>query len=415
MNRLFGTATAIILIALVILDTLSPPGAPISAAIGAVAYGAKTLLGIGIVVFGLLALATTRLPVVFRIATIAYLAIVAVWFLIWLLGNTREDATTYLLNPNFSVWSWLMVLMVPLIARRNREGTITDAIARIPLTVGLVIVLVAAVGVRLGWKLNASNAGVALLFMLACRSIQTGANRVLHVGLALLVVSAMLISGYRIYAAAALVFAANLLIPRMSRRMLIAQLLMFTLAPLIFQYVITNYPDVFNGNNNSSLFVDTRSFLFKELLDDYSTADLWLGRGLDARYYSPYFFNLAKHYADNTGYMNIWRTSSEIGWLNAIMHVGAAGTVVFLLTLFIPALKKTRVGASPGTIAGMRRFVPIMVLLYSGELWNSISAAYFCWYVALGTLLAGALGPARQAIYVVTAEQEPPSASAWEA
>lgn len=391
-GRRAGMAAAAILIVLVVLDTLSPPGPPLNAVIGAIAYGTKTLIGVGVVVLGMWALATARLPLLFRAAMVAYVLVVLGWFIAWLLVDAGSDAVTYLLNPTYSVWSWLLILMVPIVARFNREGAITDTVARIPLLVAVLLLVVPTVGSGLlGLTLNNSNAGVAMLLLLACRTggVQTRGIRAL---LALGVGAAMLVTGYRIYALGSLVFILNQLPPRMTRRLLIVQVLLLSFTPLIFQFVITNYGDILVSQANQNFF-DTRSFLFEELINDFSFSEIWTGRGLRGSYYSPYFFNIAKNYGQAVGYTNIWRTSSEIGWLNVVLHMGLIGFIPFYLALVAPVFVRAREPLIPND--GLRRFVPVMMLLFAGELWNVISAAYFSWYLVLGALLSAAV-PSRK-------------------
>jgi hypothetical protein len=385
-SRPLGLAAAAALLGLVVLDILSPSGPPLTPAIGGIAYGAKTLLGLAIAVGGVWALATTRLTWIFRLATAAYVLVVLVWFTIWLLGDTRGDGVTYLLNPTYSVWSWLMILMIPLVARLNRDGALTDTVSRIPVFIGFALLMTATIGMSVfGLMLNSSNAGVVVLLLLACRPAGGIATRGIRVSLIIAVAAAMIVGGYRLYAVAALVFALNQFIPRMTRRILIVQIVILTFTPAIFWYVVNNYSDVLVSSSDANFF-DTRSFLFKELVADFSSSEIVYGRGLTANYYSPYFFNIMKNYASLQGYSNVWRTTSEIGWLNIILHLGVVALVPFYLAIVSVHFLRFRSGVVP--VDGLRRLLPTIFLLFTGEMWNGISSSYFCWYFTLGALLS---------------------------
>jgi hypothetical protein len=374
------------LILLVLLDTLSPPGPPLNSAVGGVVYGLKTLMGAAIVTTGLWALVTTRLPALFRVPALLYVMVVLVWFGIWILHTDGHDMVTYLLSPTYSVWSWLMILLVPIVARSNRNGRLTQAIGRIPLTLGMALVLIPAVGMGvLGWNLNASNAAVAMLLILACRARADVLWPIQRLVLALIVSGAMIVSGYRIYVIAALLFALNSIFPRW-RWLLVLQLLLLALTPGIYQYVVTNYGSYFIEQNNVN-FQDTRSFLFTELIGDLSTTEIWTGRGLSGSYYSPYFRYLAEHRGEMVGANNIMRTTSEVGWLNIVLHLGLIGLILYCIAVIAPAFANVRRLTQSIPIAGLYCFLPAMVLLFAGEMWNAFSASYFSLYFALGAML----------------------------
>lgn len=386
-----GTVIVLTLLSLVLLDVLSPPGPPITPLIGGLVYGLKTALGVFVVVFGLFALFATRLPATFRTSVILYVSVVLLWFFLWILGfrsqnSSNSSVVTYLLNPTYSVWSWLFILLVPIVARWNAFGKLSNAIARVPLWLGSAIMLVPALGVGvLNWNLNASNSSVLMLFLLACRPVNDGQTRFKHFLIALLVCAAMIVAEYRIYSVGAILFAVNLYIPK-NRFVLISQIIIIAASPIIFHFIVDSYANVLISRDNPLLF-DTRSFLFAELVDDFSSRELITGRGIDGSYFSPYFLYVAKHMATSVGYNNIWRTSSEIGWLNVVLHYGILGVIPLYLALIAPTFVNCKRLQGIIPMQGIYCFLPVMMLLFSGELWNSISASYFCWYAALGMLL----------------------------
>lgn len=83
-------------------------------------------------------------------------------------------------------------------------------------------------------------------------------------------------------------------------------------------------------------FVDTRTFLVAELIDDFSLNDLIVGRGALGTYYSPYF--------DYNSRMNIPgdamdRQVSEIGYLHLVLKAGIVGAMLFVIPIIVASWK----------------------------------------------------------------------------
>lgn len=390
-SRIIGGSAIGATLGLLLLDILSPPGPPLSTLIGAVVYGGKAALGALVAIFGVYALFRARLPILFRVSVLLYVGIVLCWFLIWLMGvrnvhTANSSIITYLLNPTYSIWSWLLILLVPIVAKWNVNGQISNALRRIPLTIGLAFMLVPAMGMwLLHWNLNASNGGVFMLFLLALRHSPSHGTKIGHFVIAAIACAAMLAAGYRIYAIGALIFSFNLYFPK-RKKLIIAQILFISMTPIIYHFLIINYSYIIVSSENSLLF-DTRSFLFKEIVEDFSLIEFWTGRGLDASYYSPYFLYVARHMGTSVGFNNIWRTTSEIGWLNIILHFGIQGLLPFYIATITPVMSHSRRLSAFLPIDGLYCFLPMMTLLFAGELWNAINVSYWSWYIALGILL----------------------------
>lgn len=390
-SKRIGAAAAYLTLGLLILDILSPPGKPLTTLIGVVVYASKTAFSIMITVLGLDALSRTRLPIMFRLSMILYIIIVLVWFFLWAIGirslhSSNSGAITYLFNPTHSIWSWLFILVVPVVAKWNVSGQITSGLRQIPLALGLIFMLVPCIGIGLfQWNVVASSAGVFMLFLLALRPRRMRAVKIGHFIFSLVICGAMLFAGYRIYAIAALLFGLNLYMPK-RRKLLMLQILFISVCPVFYSFLINNYGFAVSGQENS-LFQDTRSFLFTELVSDLSSTELWTGRGFDASYYSPYFRYVARHFATDVGYNNIWRTTSEIGWLNVILHFGILALAAFYVAVISPIIFYSQRKAAFIPVEGIYCFLPVMTLLFAGELWSAINVSYLSWYIALGMLL----------------------------
>jgi hypothetical protein len=84
-------------------------------------------------------------------------------------------------------------------------------------------------------------------------------------------------------------------------------------------------------------FVDTRTFIWVEMNDDFSTRDWLFGRGALGMYYSPYF---AYAYSQGLPGDSMWRQVSEIGYLHIALKAGLIGVILYFLT-FARAIYKS--------------------------------------------------------------------------
>jgi len=73
---------------------------------------------------------------------------------------------------------------------------------------------------------------------------------------------------------------------------------------------------------------DTRTFLYKEMADDFSGLDWLFGRGALGTYYSPYFRYVAEHGLVGDSPV---RQVNEIGYLHIILKAGIVGAVLYFL------------------------------------------------------------------------------------
>ena len=389
-DAIFSMAIVPIFLVLAILDVVTPTGQPLTPLTGALSYGFKTALGAGVFLLGSLTLFRARLPFIFRLAVLLYVAVVLFWFMSWMTGPTRGDATTFLTNPYFSVWSWLMILVVPITITFNGRGLLTEAIAKIPVPplVGALIIAEAVETIQ-RWGINLASAAVGILFIVACRTRYTLRSRISAAITALILAVVMALGGYRIYSLAFSIFAISYVaIPRYNRPVFILSTLLLICTPILY----VQFKDVVSetlSSEDGPIAQDTRSFLFTELFDDFSPSEVALGRGLNGTYYSPYFAYIAQHDASSVGQNNIWRTGSEVSWLNMILKLGLIGLIPFMTALLTPVFLRQRNQLSVLPIDGMQRFVPMIILIFAAELPNQISVSYFSWYICIGTLIVG--------------------------
>lgn len=104
-----------------------------------------------------------------------------------------------------------------------------------------------------------------------------------------------------------------------------------------FLYVTTGF-SVFNNElsaRSSSLgdnADDTRTFIYEEVLDDLrDTKTIWLGKGINGRYYSVYF---SHSLGDNEN-----RANPEVGLLSYLLKGGIVYTVIIFLLLFLSVIR----------------------------------------------------------------------------
>ena len=77
---------------------------------------------------------------------------------------------------------------------------------------------------------------------------------------------------------------------------------------------------------------DTRTFIYEEVLDDLrDTKTIWLGKGINGRYYSPYF---SRNMGDNEN-----RSNPEVGLLSYLLKGGIVYTVIIFLLLFLSVIR----------------------------------------------------------------------------
>lgn len=83
--------------------------------------------------------------------------------------------------------------------------------------------------------------------------------------------------------------------------------------------------------------VDTRTFLWEEMRDDFSLWDWVVGRGALGVYYSPYF-DMINHLGKVGDWM--YRQVNEIGYLHIVLKAGVVG-VLFYVSVFLFAIKRS--------------------------------------------------------------------------
>jgi len=378
-----GVVFAVALIILMALDVVSPAGPPLSLATGVAAYAIKTLIGLVVLFVGGWAFVKTALPNSLRLSLVAFTCIVGYWFGVWALSDRQSDAITVLLNPVYSVWAWLFMFTIPCVVMLNGNGSVTRAIGAIPATPATLIALVIAIAFP---RLTVQSYGLAVCFILSCKPIGGLLSRLYRILILFVLSASMIIDGSRLYCAAIFLLSLSYVFFRsMSKTVSVGLCVTFLSIPLFYQYIASNYADKIYSRDNPLTF-DTRTFLYRELFEDMNHNEILIGRGLQGRYFSPYFQYIAKAEASEIGAANIFRASSEVAPLHLILKFGILGLTIFIINLMIPILF-----GSPATFVpldGIRRFIPMMFLIFSGELYNQISAAYFALFIALGTLLS---------------------------
>lgn len=127
--------------------------------------------------------------------------------------------------------------------------------------------------------------------------------------------------------------------PLIHRRLVnIAAIVIIAIPFYYFSLYLTTGFSVFNselsahssslGNNEA----DTRTFIYEEVLDDLKHSNtIWLGKGINGRYYSPYFF---RNMGDNEN-----RSNPEVGLLSYLLKGGVVYTVIIFLLFFFAIIR----------------------------------------------------------------------------
>ena len=382
-------AFIVVLAVLIVLDMLSQPGVMRPAAFLVVNYATKTAIALAVIGMGLRNLLRMKLPNVWRGAILTFVAVVAFWLGAWFAKGHLNDAVTMLLSPQFSAPSWMFVLLIPVAIVANADGQVTAAFRRIPpvVVVGLLAVLT-TVDHYAELHLNLTTLGVSSVFILCAQQEASWLGaRFWRAGLCVLIAVCMYAEGTRTYFAAFTLLGLSFVyMPRMSRGFSILLAIAFLTTPIIFSYITAQYGDYLAWLDRE-FFQDTRSFLFTELIEDMSQTEIFTGRGLDGTYYSPYF-HMLQETGNVFGSDRFIRYSSEISWLNILLKFGLIGLIPYLFTILYPVFMRGVVRAGDVSPEGMRRFLPHMLLIFVAEMPNTMNGTYFCFYLALGTLLA---------------------------
>lgn len=94
-----------------------------------------------------------------------------------------------------------------------------------------------------------------------------------------------------------------------------------------------DYANLVKASRFDNITVDTRTFLFTELADDFSAAQVIYGRGVLGTYYSPYFAFTESHGLEGD---SSTRSVVEVGYLHMILKGGAIMVILCLIVL-VPA------------------------------------------------------------------------------
>ena len=135
------------------------------------------------------------------------------------------------------------------------------------------------------------------------------------------------------------IMAYTFLKPLINRRVAnLAAVVMIVVPFYYFFLYVTTGLSVFNNElsaRSSSLgdnADDTRTFIYEEVLDDLrDTKTIWLGKGINGRYYSPYF---SRNMGDNEN-----RSNPEVGLLSYLLKGGIVYTVIIFLLLFLSVIR----------------------------------------------------------------------------
>ena len=82
--------------------------------------------------------------------------------------------------------------------------------------------------------------------------------------------------------------------------------------------------------------VDTRSFLYRELFQDFRSSEVLTGRGFSGTYFSSYFFYNWNNPTEGTAFD---RFTLEVGFLQLILKGGYIYYILFIIPLLVSSVK----------------------------------------------------------------------------
>ena len=137
--------------------------------------------------------------------------------------------------------------------------------------------------------------------------------------------------------------------------------------------------------SNEHLLTDSRTFLFEELYEDFSTTELLFGRGVMGTYFSNYFYELSLR--DVEGGDAADRISTEVGYLQMILKGGVLMVILHVL-IMIPAAYLAIVKGRNSIVRMCGYIVLIYFLLFSVNYYQQFTAHLLLLWVAIGTCLS---------------------------
>jgi len=149
---------------------------------------------------------------------------------------------------------------------------------------------------------------------------------------------------------------------------------------------IVNKDVVSSGvENNEHLLTDSRTFLFEELYDDFSTTELVFGRGVMGTYFSNYFHELVQR--DVEGGDAADRISTEVGYLQMTLKGGVLMVILHVL-IMMPAAYLGIIKGRNSIVRMCGYIVLIYFLLFSINYYQQFTAHLLLLWVAIGSCLS---------------------------
>lgn len=282
------------------------------------------------------------------------------WCMITILRGLTSDTGrlfTLLANPEIGGLVWLL----PFAVYMGRQPGVLPALLpsfRLHATIGMIFTAATIYEVGFaGVSPRDSNAQAGLLLIYAAPfALLTGIGtqsdrRIYAAGLAMAAVAHFILGNRASFAMALGILLLSLAFgrvrrgPRIVLRMAALGLIIIVLAMLTADHFHTNLGD--------DWLVDTRTFLWEEMSDDFSSTDWLIGRGALGEYYSPYFDYISRIGGEGD---SPYRQVNEIGYLHIVLKAGLIGSILYSIVVFW-AIYKSR------SIQDRRFAIGLMVLL----------------------------------------------------
>lgn len=264
-----------------------------------------------------------------------FLLLISIWFFIVIARGVELKADrlfTLVANPDIGGVVWLLPLAAFIGSREGVFGSLMY-VARAHLVVGAVMTIYFISQPIVTEVVSPHPYDVALALMygaplILLLGVGSKADRYISYGaLFLYIIGAFYLSRRAPCVGAILVFFISLCLgyKRLSKRVVWRAVFLtgflLLVAPLAFNVIVASLPH--------DWYIDTRSFLFLEMKDNFSVWDWIIGRGALGTYYSPYF----QHEAE-AGRYGDWmiRQVNEIGYLHIVLKAGLIGVVLYLLS-----------------------------------------------------------------------------------
>ena len=262
-----------------------------------------------------------------RLSTLVIFALLIFWsFVITARSILNEPASILSIIGNHTVaWPWFAPLIAVLLVVASRFDSIYEVAfsivrASVILTICVFGLTLVSFETKSYWIFLSDISFVAIFCWLLRGQYDSSQQRVIIAGIFCYAVAGYFTSLRITWVVISIAFLGDLFITLVILfRRILKPVIRGPLFLLLSLAVVSAGYYVIDSNSRLNLFIDTRSFLFDEVLLDLSGAEYLTGRGVMGRYYSPFF---ASFYDQGLAGDSWQRLTVEVGYFKMLLKGG---------------------------------------------------------------------------------------------